>query len=58
MIEEIYEDWMKETQKEKIKEILNNVEPRGRILDVGCGPGFLEEFLPEAVALDKYPKYL
>jgi len=58
MIEEIYEDWMKETQKEKIKEILNNVEPRGRILDVGCGPGFLEEFLPEAVALDKDPKYL
>ncbi len=58
MIEEIYEDWMKDTQREKIKEILKNVIPRGRILDVGCGPGFLEEFIPEAVALDKDPNYV
>ena len=58
MIEEIYEDWMKETQRKKIKEILKKVKPYRRILDVGCGPGFLEEFLPEAVALDKNQDYL
>lgn len=48
---EIYDKWMETTQKEKIEQILKHVEAKERILDIGSGPGFLEEFLP-AVAID------
>jgi ubiquinone/menaquinone biosynthesis C-methylase UbiE len=48
----IYENWMQEIQLEKIKGILARVKPKGRVLDLGCGAGFLERFLPGAVALD------
>lgn len=48
----IYPKFMEETQKQKIREILEQVEVKGNILDIGSGPGFLEEFLPEAVAVD------
>ena len=42
---------MKESQSQKIKQILEKVKPEGKILDVGSGPGFLEEFV-DAVATD------
>lgn len=48
----IYAEWMEKTQKTKINQILLRINPKGKILDVGAGPGFLEEFLPEAVAVD------
>jgi SAM-dependent methyltransferase len=41
----IYETWMGGVQEDKIKEILKNVRPENRILDIGCGPGFLERFI-------------
>jgi len=47
----IYSRWMAETQREKIRQILKEIMPKGRILDVGCGPGFLEEQL-QAIATD------
>ena len=52
MIESIYSDWMGETQRDKIRQILRKVEASGRILDIGAGPGFLEEFLDDVVAVD------
>jgi SAM-dependent methyltransferase len=48
----IYEAWMDDVQFNKIQGILSRVTPRGRVLDLGCGPGFLGRFLPESVALD------
>lgn len=48
----IYEDWMRTAQQDKMMDILERVEPRGRILDVGCGVGFLEALIPGVVALD------
>ena len=48
----LYKDWMAETQRAKLKQIVSRVKPKGRILDVGAGPGFLEELLPDAVATD------
>ncbi len=48
----IYADWMKEIQKGKIKGILEQVAPEGRILDIGCGAGFLEKHLPNTCAVD------
>jgi SAM-dependent methyltransferase len=48
----IYADWMREIQERKIKGILDQVMPEGRILDVGCGAGFLEKHLPNAYAVD------
>lgn len=47
----LYSSWMAKTQREKLKQIISKVRPRGRILDVGCGPGFLEEQV-QAVATD------
>lgn len=52
MIESIYSDWMGETQRDKIRQILKKVEASGRVLDVGAGPGFLEEFIDGVVAVD------
>lgn len=54
----IYEKWMRKTQVEKIQGILKRVKAGGRVLDLGCGAGFLEEFLPGAVALDIDPECL
>ena len=48
----IYETWMGGNQEEKIKEILKNVQPQKRILDIGCGPGFLEQFIKETFLVD------
>jgi SAM-dependent methyltransferase len=48
----LYKDWMADTQRAKLKQIVSRVKPRGRILDVGAGPGFLEELLPSAIATD------
>ncbi len=53
----IYSKWMEKTQRQKIKGILKHVKPKGKVLDVGCGPGFLEEYV-EAVALDSDPENL
>jgi len=47
----IYSSWMANTQREKIAQLLQELKPEGRILDVGAGPGFLEEQL-QAVATD------
>lgn len=47
----IYSNWMAETQREKITRLLQETRPKGRMLDVGAGPGFLEEQLP-AIATD------
>lgn len=43
---------MREAQLEKIKGILSRVEPVGRVLDIGCGAGFLEGFIHGIVAVD------
>lgn len=51
-IPRIYERWMEDIQLEKINGILMRVNPRGRVLDLGCGAGFLEKFLPGIVVLD------
>lgn len=49
--EKIYSRWMAETQREKVSQLLRELRPKGTILDVGAGPGFLEEQL-QAVATD------
>ncbi len=54
---QIYEKWLKETQKEKIKQILEKIKPNGRILDIGSGFGALEYFV-NAIALDVNENYL
>lgn len=41
----IYETWMEGIQEGKIKEILKNVKPEKRVLDIGCGPGVLGRFI-------------
>ena len=51
MMEKIYSEWMGDTQRKKITEILTKVEVKGRVLDIGAGPGFLEEFV-DAIAVD------
>jgi SAM-dependent methyltransferase len=48
----LYKDWMADTQRAKLKQIVSMIKPKGRILDVGAGPGFLEELLPSAIATD------
>jgi SAM-dependent methyltransferase len=48
----IYGDWMRTSQQDKMTGILERVKSRGRILDVGCGVGFLEELIPGVYALD------
>ena len=48
----IYETWMEGTQRGKIKEILKNVKPQKRVLDIGCGPGFLERYIKEPFLVD------
>ena len=51
MMEKIYSEWMGDTQREKLTQILTKVEVKGRVLDIGAGPGFLEEMI-DAVAVD------
>ncbi len=60
LTDEIYENWMGETQRKKIFKILKEVfvPKNSRVLDIGCGPGFLEEKIPWAVAVDINPEYL
>ena len=53
----IYSDWMAKTQRKKIEQILKEVEPKGKVIDVGCGPGFLEEKV-NTVAVDVNKEYL
>ncbi|MBU2560085.1 class I SAM-dependent methyltransferase [archaeon] len=48
----IYSGWMEDSQGEKIKEILKNVRPQKRVLDIGCGPGFLENFISDSFMVD------
>jgi SAM-dependent methyltransferase len=43
---------MKGTQEKKIEGILHHVEPEGRILDIGSGPGFLRKFIEGAYFVD------
>ncbi len=38
---EIYRDWMGGIQRRKLADILQRVEAKPRVLDVGSGPGFL-----------------
>jgi SAM-dependent methyltransferase len=47
----VYSKWMAATQRQKLKQLLADLRPAGKILDVGAGPGFLEEILP-AIATD------
>jgi SAM-dependent methyltransferase len=42
---------MAKTQRQKLKQLLAETRPCGKILDVGAGPGFLEELIP-AIATD------
>ncbi|MBR9682425.1 MAG: class I SAM-dependent methyltransferase [Candidatus Aenigmarchaeota archaeon] len=51
MMEKIYSEWMGETQRKKISHILTKVDVKGKVLDIGAGPGFLEEFI-DAIAVD------
>jgi cyclopropane fatty-acyl-phospholipid synthase-like methyltransferase len=59
-----YPFWMRETQRMKIKQILEKVPMKGRVLDVACGPGFLEEMISDnniannIVAIDVNPEYV
>ncbi|MBU5557522.1 MAG: class I SAM-dependent methyltransferase [Candidatus Aenigmarchaeota archaeon] len=53
----LYTKWMAKTQREKIRQILERVKVSGTTLDVGSGPGFLEERI-FAIALDNNPEYL
>lgn len=48
----IYKTWMGGIQEEKIKGILEEVEPANRVLDIGCGPGFLEKFIDDSFLVD------
>ena len=52
--EKIYFDWMKENQISKYKEMKDFLpEIKGRVLDVGIGPGWFEEFFGiDAVGID------
>ncbi|MEM5814529.1 MAG: class I SAM-dependent methyltransferase [Candidatus Aenigmatarchaeota archaeon] len=42
---------MAKTQRQKLKRLLAETKPCGKVLDVGAGPGFLEELMP-AIATD------
>jgi SAM-dependent methyltransferase len=55
--EKIYDAWMGETQRAKIKAILSRIKPAQPLLDLGSGPGYLEEFIP-ALAADINLEYL
>ncbi len=55
--EKIYENWLGKVQEEKIRKIIEEVKPFGKILDVGCGTGVLERFV-NAVAVDINLEYL
>lgn len=48
----IYETWMEGIQEGKIKEILKNVNPEKHVLDIGCGPGFLERYIKDSFLVD------
>ncbi|MEE9594868.1 MAG: class I SAM-dependent methyltransferase [Candidatus Hydrothermarchaeales archaeon] len=50
----IYEDWMGSTQREKIAQIVDRVDVKNNsmVLDIGSGPGFLYDFVPNVVAVD------
>ena len=51
--DKIYPRWMRNVQKKKIKNILDNVKISGKILDLGSGPGFLEELVEgDIIAID------
>jgi ubiquinone/menaquinone biosynthesis C-methylase UbiE len=43
---------MREAQESKLKEILKKVSLQGRVLDVGCGPGFLSYLIPHVCSVD------
>ncbi len=55
--EKIYENWLGKVQEEKIRKIIEEVKPSGKIVDVGCGTGVLERFV-NAVAVDIDLEYL
>lgn len=48
----IYETWMRDIQGEKIIGILKKVTPEKNVLDIGCGPGFLEKFIKGSFSVD------
>lgn len=50
----LYRRWMADVQREKIRQILGRVKFLGPVLDVGAGPGFLEEKI-KAIAADVNP---
>ncbi len=54
---EIYQKWLGATQREKIRQILKKLSPKGKILDLGSGFGVLEHFV-DAVAVDINENYL
>lgn len=54
----IYQEFMAETQKEKYKQILSKTKPKGKILDVACGPGFGAKIMKGAIFTDNNVTYL
>jgi len=56
----IYQEFMAETQKEKYRQILSiaKTKPKGKILDVACGPGFGSKMLKGAIFTDNNVAYL
>jgi len=48
----IYETWMEGIQDGKIREILKNVKPEKHVLNIGCGPGFLEKYIRDSFLVD------
>ena len=47
-----YDERFTELQRPKLDAVLARVAPRGRVLDVGCGTGFLGERVKGAIGLD------
>lgn len=58
ILQHIYGEWMEAYQKEKIEKILKLIKYQYPVLDVGCGPGFLERFIENIISVDNDVNYV
>ncbi len=58
LYEKVYPQFMEKIQRKKYRQIIRQIKPKGKILDVACGPGFGADVLPHAVFTDKNLEYL